>query len=37
MNDDLAMLINAKRVDLVDARRGTTDPLKFAEMFERGR
>jgi len=37
MNDDLAMLINAKLVDLVDARRGTTDPLKFAELFERSK
>jgi twitching motility protein PilT len=35
MNDDLKLLINTKRVDLADARRGTTDPLKFGEMFGR--
>jgi twitching motility protein PilT len=35
MNDDLRMLINAKRVDLADARKGTTDPIKFAQIFER--
>ncbi|MDQ8021519.1 MAG: ATPase, T2SS/T4P/T4SS family [Moraxellaceae bacterium] len=35
MNDDLAVLIKAKRVDLEHARRGTTDPLKFISLFER--
>jgi twitching motility protein PilT len=35
MNDDLSMLLRAKRVDLEDARRATTDPVRFADMFAR--
>lgn len=33
MNDDLQILLRTKRVDVSDARRATTDPLKFADMF----
>ncbi|GAA5162677.1 type IV pilus twitching motility protein PilT [Viridibacterium curvum] len=33
MNDDLRVLVAAKRIELADARRVTTDPVKFTEMF----
>jgi twitching motility protein PilT len=33
MNDELQALVRAKKVGLDDARRATTDRLKFAEMF----
>jgi twitching motility protein PilT len=34
MNDDLAALIKAKKVGMDDARRATTDRLKFLDMFK---
>lgn len=34
MNDDLLRLIQAKKVSIEDARRGSTDPLKFAGMVK---
>lgn len=33
MNDDLQMLIRARRVALSDARKATTDVMKFGELF----
>lgn len=33
MNDDLQMLIRAKRVGLAEARKATTDVMKFGELF----
>lgn len=33
MNDDLQILLRTKRVDVGDARRATTDPIRFTEMF----
>lgn len=33
MNDDLKALIGNRKVSIEDARRSSTDPLKFAEMF----
>jgi len=34
MNDDLQVLIKAKKVGMDDARRATTDRLKFFDMFK---
>jgi twitching motility protein PilT len=34
MNDDLQLLIQAKKVSVGDARKATTDRLKFAGMFK---
>jgi twitching motility protein PilT len=34
MNDDLQSLVKAKKVSLDDARKATTDRLKFAEIFK---
>lgn len=36
MNDDLQRLIKEKKVGMDDARRATTDRLKFAELFNQG-
>jgi twitching motility protein PilT len=34
MNDDLLALMKAKKVNVDDARRATTDRLKFLDMFK---
>lgn len=35
MNEELQVLVKAKKISLDDARRATTDRLKFEEMFKR--
>ena len=33
MNDDLKLLVKKRKVSVEDARRASTDPLKFAEIL----